>query len=64
MKYDVNTVNLATELTAARSVNCNNRTNADDVPAFLISMHAAVSQLSGGSAPFTAESLRKPMNRP
>jgi predicted transcriptional regulator len=51
MNDDINAVELAAELTAAWLANPNTRTNADDVPAFLLSMHAAVSQLSGVSAP-------------
>ncbi len=41
---------LAAELTIAWLGNENNRVNADDVPAFLRSMHATVTELSGGSA--------------
>lgn len=55
MNDDTNAVELAAELTAAWLANPNTRTNADDVPAFLISMHAAVSQLSGTSAPVALE---------
>jgi predicted transcriptional regulator len=55
MSDDTNAVELAAELTAAWLANPNTRTNADDVPAFLISMHSAVSQLSGTSAPIPAE---------
>jgi predicted transcriptional regulator len=55
MNDDINAVELAAELTAAWLANPNTRTNADDVPAFLKSMHAAVSQLSGGSTPAVAE---------
>jgi len=55
MNDDTNAVELAAELTAAWLANPNTRTNADDVPAFLISMHAAVSQLSGASAPVTPD---------
>ena len=54
MTDEINVVELAAELTAAWLANPNTRTNADDVPAFLISMHAAVAQLSGGSAPDSA----------
>ncbi|WP_231420785.1 MucR family transcriptional regulator [Sphingomonas sp. Leaf205] len=55
MNEEINAVELAAELTAAWLANPNTRTNADDVPAFLVSMHAAVSQLSGTSAPATSE---------
>jgi predicted transcriptional regulator len=55
MNDEINAVELAAELTAAWLANPNTRTNADDVPAFLKSMHAAVSQLSGGSTPAEAE---------
>ncbi|MES3048096.1 MucR family transcriptional regulator [Sphingomonas faeni] len=55
MNDEINAVELAAELTAAWLANPNTRTNADDVPAFLISMHAAVAQLSGGTAPEATE---------
>jgi predicted transcriptional regulator len=48
---DNNTVELATELTIAWLSNPNTRTNADDVPAFLKSMHEAVAGLNGSTAP-------------
>jgi predicted transcriptional regulator len=53
MNDEINIVELAAELTAAWLANPN--TNADDVPAFLLSMHAAVAQLSGASTPATTE---------
>lgn len=46
---DSNLVELATELTIAWLGNPNNRANADDVPAFLRTMHSTVSELSGAS---------------
>jgi predicted transcriptional regulator len=46
MTTETNTVELATELTIAWLSNPNTRTNADDVPAFLQSMHAAVGRLA------------------
>ena len=46
---DLNLVELATELTIAWLGNPNNRANADDVPAFLRTMHTTVSELSGAS---------------
>ena len=46
----ITNVELAAELTAAWLSNPNTRTSADDVPAFLLSMHAAVTKLSGGSS--------------
>jgi len=46
-----NSVELATELTIAWLANPNTRTNADDVPAFLRQMHAAVTSLAGPAAP-------------
>jgi predicted transcriptional regulator len=55
MNDEINAVELAAELTAAWLANPNTRTNADDVPAFLVSMHTAVLQLSGGSAPVEPE---------
>jgi predicted transcriptional regulator len=50
---DNNSVELATELTIAWLSNPNTRTNADDVPAFLKSMHDAVVGLSAPAAPQT-----------
>lgn len=47
---DINPVELATELTIAWLGNPNTRTSADDVPAFLRSMHEAVKSLSGAPA--------------
>lgn len=44
-----NAVELAAELTAAWLANPNTRTSAEDVPAFLLSMHAAVTRLSDGN---------------
>ena len=54
MTDDNNTVDLATELTVAWLSNPNTRTNADDVPAFLKSMHDAVAKLSAPAVPATA----------
>ncbi|MBY0284269.1 MAG: MucR family transcriptional regulator [Sphingomonas sp.] len=45
----LNAIKLATELTIAWLSNQNNRIVADDVPAFLRSMHATVTELAGGS---------------
>ncbi|RZM37252.1 MAG: transcriptional regulator [Sphingomonas sp.] len=47
MTDTINTIELAAELTAAWLANPNTRTAADDVPAFLVAMHAAVAKLSG-----------------
>src|SRR3546814_12642539 len=44
---DADLVELATELTIAWLSNPNNRAMAEDVPAFLRTMHATVSALSG-----------------
>ena len=55
MTDDIDTVTLATELTIAWLGNPNTRTNPDDVPAFLSSMHAAVAGLSGAAAEPVAE---------
>jgi predicted transcriptional regulator len=56
MSDDIDTVTLATELTIAWLSNPNTRTTADDVPAFLSSMHTAVSGLAGtGEAAVIAE---------
>jgi predicted transcriptional regulator len=42
----INAVELAADLTAAWLSNPNTRTNADDVPAFLLSIHKALSDLT------------------
>jgi predicted transcriptional regulator len=47
--YQPNAVELATELTIAWLSNPNTRTSADDVPSFLLQMHASVQSLVGGS---------------
>lgn len=47
MTDDTSSIELATELTIAWLSNPNTRTSADDVPAFLQSMHATVSKLGG-----------------
>ncbi|MEG3143171.1 MucR family transcriptional regulator [Sphingomonas sp. RT2P30] len=44
----LNAVELATELTIAWLGNQNNRVTAEDVPAFLRTMHATVTELAGG----------------
>lgn len=49
-----NTVELATELTIAWLANPNTRASAEDVPAFLRTMHDAVSGLSQTGAPAAA----------
>ena len=46
----VDSVTLATELTIAWLSNPNTRTNPNDVPAFLTSMHTAVAGLGGATA--------------
>jgi hypothetical protein len=45
-----NAVEYATELTIAWLGNQNNRTSAEDVPAFLRTMHATVTELAKGSS--------------
>ena len=50
MTDTINVVELAAELTAAWLANPNTRTTAEDVPAFLMSMHAAVTKLSTGTS--------------
>jgi len=55
MSDEINAVELAAELTAAWLANPNTRTNADDVPTFLISMHAAFVQLTSVEAPAQAD---------
>ena len=52
---DTNALELATELTIAWLGNQNTRVSAEDVPAFLQSMHATVTQLSGTGAVETPE---------
>ena len=54
MENETNAVELATELTIAWLGNPHTRTSVDDVPAFLKSMHDAVSKLASPAAP-TAE---------
>ncbi|RYY24575.1 MAG: transcriptional regulator [Sphingomonadales bacterium] len=46
----LNAVELATELTIAWLGNQNNRVSAEDVPAFLRTMHATVTELAGGTS--------------
>lgn len=45
----LNAVELATELTVAWLGNQNNRVSAEDVPTFLRTMHATISELSGAA---------------
>lgn len=47
---NLNPVELATELTIAWLGNQNNRVQADDVPAFLRTMHTTILELSDGAA--------------
>jgi len=47
-EIDNSLVELATELTVAWLGNANNRINADDVPAFLQTMHDTIANLSSG----------------
>ena len=51
----LNAVELATELTIAWLGNQNNRVSAEDVPAFLRTMHATVTELAGGGATSAGE---------
>ena len=53
-------VELATELTIAWLSNQNNRVSAEDVPAFLRTMHATVSELSGAGAATDSASEETP----
>lgn len=46
----LNAVELATELTIAWLGNQNNRVTAEEVPAFLRTMHATINELSGSSS--------------
>lgn len=50
----ISAVEIAAELTAAWLANPNTRTTADDVPAFLLSMHTAVVSLSSGTSSSSA----------
>ncbi|HVK82049.1 MAG TPA: MucR family transcriptional regulator [Verrucomicrobiae bacterium] len=50
----LNAVELATELTIAWLGNQNNRVNAEEVPAFLRTMHSTITELAGSTAPTTA----------
>ena len=63
MTEAINTVELAAELTAAWLANPNTRTSAEDVPAFLLSMHSAVSKLANG-ADQTADVIEGPTYEP
>ncbi len=51
----INTVELAADLTMAWLSNPNTRASAEDVPAFLKSMHGAVADLTGSDTPAAAE---------
>jgi predicted transcriptional regulator len=51
----LNAVELAAELTIAWLGNQNNRVSAEDVPAFLRTMHSTVTELAGGSSAQAAE---------
>lgn len=58
----LNPVELATELTIAWLGNQNNRVQADEVPAFLRTMHATLTELSGAtSAPTEAQDDAEPV---
>jgi predicted transcriptional regulator len=60
---NLNPVELATELTIAWLGNQNNRVAAEDVPAFLRTMHATVTELAGG-APAAGESAEEAAPEP
>jgi len=47
----LNAVELATELTIAWLGNQNNRVNAEEVPAFLRTMHSTITELAASTAP-------------
>lgn len=59
MNDEVNTLELAAELTAAWLSNPNTRAAVGDVPAFLISMNNAVSEISGSKVPENMEEPSK-----
>ena len=63
MADDINSIELATELTVAWLSNPNTRAASDDVPAFLSRMHAAVDQLAA-PAPQAEESAPAPEHTP
>lgn len=54
---DLKPVELATELTIAWLNNANNRVSADDVPGFLRTMHATLTELAGGAAVASGETV-------
>jgi predicted transcriptional regulator len=58
------TIELAAELTAAWLSNPNTRVTPDDVPAFLSSMHAALSGLSSEQQPSEAPAQEQPEYTP
>ncbi len=53
----IDAVELATELTIAWLSNQNNRVAAEDVPAFLRTMHATVGELVSNTSPASAEGV-------
>jgi predicted transcriptional regulator len=55
-----NAVELATELTIAWLSNQNNRVTAEDVPAFLRTMHATVTELAGGAPDASGDATPEP----
>jgi predicted transcriptional regulator len=57
---NLNSVELATELTIAWLGNQNNRVSAEDVPAFLRTMHATVTELATGSSPASESGVEAP----
>ena len=59
----LNAVELATELTIAWLGNQNNRVSADDVPAFLRTMHSTVTELASG-VPVQADDIDEPASEP
>ena len=63
MADDINSIELATELTVAWLSNPNTRAASGDVPAFLSRMHAAVDQLAA-PAPQAEESAPAPEHTP
>ncbi len=57
----LNAVELATELTIAWLGNQNNRVNAEEVPAFLRTMHSTITELADGAAPIAATADESPV---
>lgn len=60
-EQSLNAVELATELTIAWLGNQNNRVSADEVPAFLRTMHQTVTELASGGGEASAAGADEPL---